>query len=192
MRTVNPEQHAARRAAILRAAADEFAEAGVDGTSTSAICKRAGIGSGTLFHYFPTKRDIVHALFAAGFERNAGVCERALAEKSAEDGFRLLVDNLVADLGNPHAPGLTVAALLQAIRDDEFAEKLDADQKLTRDTLAALLRRRSGTPPVFSPERTAAWILRVVNATYMSAGEPGFVADEEIAELRRLIDSLAG
>ena len=59
MRTVDPVRHAARRAAIQEAAALVFAEKGYTGATTAEICRAAGIGSGTLFHYFGDKRSIM-------------------------------------------------------------------------------------------------------------------------------------
>ena len=50
-----------RRAQLVDAAVEEFAQAGLAGASTEAIAKRAGISHAYLFRLFPTKR----ALFAA-------------------------------------------------------------------------------------------------------------------------------
>jgi len=61
-----------RRAAIVEAAIAEFADGGLDGASTEAIARRAGISHAYLFRLFGTKRD----LFAAAVERsNARVLE---------------------------------------------------------------------------------------------------------------------
>ena len=69
-RTLDPARHAARRAAIRDAAAGVFAERGYDGASTDAIRRAAGVGSGTLFHYFGDKRSLMVAIFV--FLRSAG------------------------------------------------------------------------------------------------------------------------
>ena len=50
-----------RRAQLVDAAVEEFAQAGLAGASTEAIARRAGISHAYLFRLFPTKR----ALFAA-------------------------------------------------------------------------------------------------------------------------------
>lgn len=65
-RTVDPVRHEARRTLILDAALTCFAELGVEGATTAAICRRAGIGSGTFFHYFPTKLDVLVAVLDLG------------------------------------------------------------------------------------------------------------------------------
>ncbi|WP_028927532.1 TetR/AcrR family transcriptional regulator [Pseudonocardia acaciae] len=189
MRTVNPEQHARKRARILEAAAQEFAEGGMDGTSTARICRRAGIGSGTLFHYFPTKRAIFHALFADDLAGNAEVRVRALADGSAGAGLDLLVEHLVGDLADPLVPGLAAAALLQANRDAEFAELLADDEEQTLRALTTLLDRMSGEgrPPRFPPPRAARWIVSLIDATFLATTAADFDPRAHAAELRELV-----
>jgi AcrR family transcriptional regulator len=52
----------ARRAAILAAGYEAIATLGYQHATTSEICRRAGVSSGTFFHYFPTKEDLLLAL----------------------------------------------------------------------------------------------------------------------------------
>lgn len=194
MRTVNPEQHARKRHRILDAAAEEFAAHGIDGTSTAAICRRAGIGSGTLFHYFPTKRDIFHALFRDDLEGNAGACERALAAATPSAGLDLLWGHLIRDLAHPLVPGLMAAAIHQANRDQEFARLIAADEHLVRQTLTTLLTQLAGEGRrlVFPPERAASWLQRLLDASFLAAGEAGFDPDSQAAELHRFVAWLTG
>ncbi|MFI0260491.1 TetR/AcrR family transcriptional regulator [Streptomyces sp. NPDC017056] len=194
MRTVNPEEHARKRAHILGAAAAEFAAHGVDGTSTARICRAAGIGSGTLFHYFATKRDIFHALFSDDLPRNAAACARALAQDRPDDGIRLLVDHLLTDLADPLVPGLAAAVVFQVNRDEEFARLIMTDTAQVRTALETLTARlaTAGRPLPFPPERVAGWIQGLLDAAYLSAGEPDFDPATHAAELRRIITWLTG
>ncbi len=52
-----------KRKAILDAALVLFTERGFHGTATSTISKEAGIATGTLFNYFPSKEELVTALY---------------------------------------------------------------------------------------------------------------------------------
>lgn len=54
-----------KRAAILDAALKLFTEQGFHGSPTSRIAKEAGIGTGTLFHYFKTKEELINRLYLA-------------------------------------------------------------------------------------------------------------------------------
>ena len=48
---------------ILAAALKLFVENGFHGTPTSKIAKEAGVANGTLFHYYPTKDDLIVQLY---------------------------------------------------------------------------------------------------------------------------------
>lgn len=48
---------------ILNSALRLFVEKGFHGTSTTAISRDAGVSTGILFHYFPTKKDLIITLF---------------------------------------------------------------------------------------------------------------------------------
>ena len=61
---VTAQAKAATKERILRAARGLFAEKGYDATTTRDIAVAAGIASGTLFNYFPTKEAIVACLAA--------------------------------------------------------------------------------------------------------------------------------
>jgi AcrR family transcriptional regulator len=169
----------------------EFALHGVDGSSTAAICRRAGIGSGTLFHYFPTKIEIFHALFSDDLQRNASMCEEVRAQPAAA-GLERLLDHLLADLDDPLVPGLTAAALLQVNRDEAFATMLAEDEAVVRSTLTVLLERlvTEGRTLPFSPRATARWIQRLLDASYLSAGDDDTDPPTTIAELRTMINWL--
>lgn len=57
-----------RRKQLLSVALDEFNTNGFYGTSTRSICRKAGISSGLLFHYFPNKESIYLELVKIGVE----------------------------------------------------------------------------------------------------------------------------
>jgi AcrR family transcriptional regulator len=59
--------------AIVAAASAEFARVGSD-ASLEAIARQAGVGSATLHRRFPTRRDLVQAVFA---EQIQALCDRA-------------------------------------------------------------------------------------------------------------------
>jgi AcrR family transcriptional regulator len=126
MRVTN-EQKEAHRTRLLEAAAAEFAEAGVDGANVNRISLAAGLAKGTIYNYFPSKRDLFLAvveaassLAAAGGEaRNADAPTaerlRAILESDVEwvreheDFARVLVREALA--GDPrHQAGIVAAA----------------------------------------------------------------------------------
>jgi AcrR family transcriptional regulator len=49
--------------AILRAALDLFVERGFHGTSVPSVADKAGVATGTIYHYFASKEALVNTLF---------------------------------------------------------------------------------------------------------------------------------
>lgn len=193
MRTVNPEQHAAKRARIVDAAADVFARAGFDGVSTQQICAHAGIGSGTLFHYFSTKDAVFRAVFILGLERNGPARRRALAAEDPRDGLDDLLRHLIQDLDDPRSQGLAAACVHRVHRDPELARALIDDERQTLAALERLLRAcaERGRVTQRPPDQLARWILRLIDAGYLMTS-PDRHHSRVTTELRDLIAVLIG
>jgi AcrR family transcriptional regulator len=194
MRTVDPERHARRRAQILEAAAVLFAERGYDGTTTAAICELAGIGSGTLFHYFPDKSAIFRDLFADDLAKTRAVVEE-LDESDPLSALLTLIEHRIADAGSPLVPGLLVAAIIRATRDEQFAVLIGDDEAFLRKTMTRLLRSAIANGSVdanLDADLTARWLAALVDTLYFRAGDPAFNAarDTEMFFLvvRRTLD----
>lgn len=60
--TARERQALARREHILETALRLFARHGFDGTSTKQIAQAAGIAEGLIFHYFPSKDELLNAV----------------------------------------------------------------------------------------------------------------------------------
>jgi AcrR family transcriptional regulator len=82
---------------LLAAARDAFDEHGAD-APLDEIARRAGVGNATLYRHFPTRRDLLVAVFA---EEVAHLCSRGealLAEDSADDALfawlRIFIDHV--------------------------------------------------------------------------------------------------
>ncbi|HWQ46220.1 MAG TPA: TetR/AcrR family transcriptional regulator [Longilinea sp.] len=94
-----------KRELFLNTALRLFAAKGVSQTSTAEIAKEAGAGAGTLFLYFPTKQDLIHALILRiGRDISAEINSRLKPELSArEEFFAIWQASLQWLLANPHA-----------------------------------------------------------------------------------------
>jgi len=68
---------AARHAAIIAAAATLAAEPGINAVQIGPVSQRAGVATGTVYRYFPSKTELVAALVAAVSERELGEMRRA-------------------------------------------------------------------------------------------------------------------
>ncbi|MCO6006910.1 TetR/AcrR family transcriptional regulator [Actinoallomurus purpureus] len=78
---------ARNRALLLAAAADEFAERGLD-ASVADIARRAGVGKGTVFRHFATKDDLIAAIVLDRINALNAVGEQLL--EAADPGTALL------------------------------------------------------------------------------------------------------
>jgi AcrR family transcriptional regulator len=77
---------ARNRAAIIEAARAVFAEQGLD-APLDEIAKRAGTGNATLYRRFPTRSDLVAAVFAERMAAHVDIVETALDDVDPWDGF---------------------------------------------------------------------------------------------------------
>jgi AcrR family transcriptional regulator len=74
------------REAVLAAARERFSAEGLH-CQMEDIASAAGVGVGTVYRHFPTKGDLLSALVADRFERQAERAERALAEDDPWQAF---------------------------------------------------------------------------------------------------------
>jgi AcrR family transcriptional regulator len=113
------------RTAIVDAARDVFAEHGID-APLDEIAKRAGTGNATLYRRFPTRGDLIAAVFADRMADHVTAVERALAEPDAWEGFASYIravtamqarDNGIADLVTMD---VTSAPEIEQLRTEAF------------------------------------------------------------------------
>ncbi len=79
-----------KRAAILRAALEVFAEGGVNGVPIPVLADRAGVGTGTIYRYFASKDALVNELFR---EQRIALAKRLFVDLSPNAGpYELFVE----------------------------------------------------------------------------------------------------
>ncbi|WP_329069604.1 TetR/AcrR family transcriptional regulator [Amycolatopsis sp. NBC_01480] len=192
MRTVDPAKHAAKRRAILDAAAGCFALEGFEKTSTAAICRAAGISSGSLFHYFPSKRAVFVGIFTEDTRDNEELLAAAAELDDAWAAVLSVVDRLAEPLVVPGIVRLVLEAAAQAARDPEFAALIRANDERMRVGLAGLVARgveAGRLEPVLAPEDAGNWVFALVDALLSRASlDPGLDAEHEQAVLRLLLE----
>jgi AcrR family transcriptional regulator len=106
---VVPKRADARRneQALLDAAADVFVASGVDAPVRD-IAARAGVGMGTIYRHFPTRADLIVAVYRHQVEACADAGPVLLAEvESPYEALRLWIDRFVDFLITKH--GLAAA-----------------------------------------------------------------------------------
>ena len=185
-RTVDPARHEARRLVIIDAALTVFAERGYDGTTTAAICRQAGIGSGTFFHYFPTKLEVLLAILTLGTQET-GEAEARYAGRTDALGVVLdIVRQGADDAADPRMPGF-VRAVGGVMHLPEVAARLDDDTQAQRDLIRPWVEQAQGAGEIrtdLTPERITSWLYLLTDGFLgRVAVEEEFTAQGEKATL---------
>jgi AcrR family transcriptional regulator len=77
-RRTQAERRAGTRQGLLDATVESLVEAGYAGTTTTEVCRRAGVSQGALFKHFASKAELVAAAAEHLFAHLVGEFERAL------------------------------------------------------------------------------------------------------------------
>ena len=174
MRTVDPKRHRVRRTHIIESALVLFARKGFSDTTTSDICHAAGISTGSLFHYFPSKQAVFYGIWELDRTEWDEVFAAAEAEPDPWAALMAMVDKLAADAAEPIMAGLLVEVIAQAHRDTEFAVGLAENDRRQISGVAGVIRRlrEAGlADPELSDEEAARWVLTLTDG-FLGRGYP--------------------
>lgn len=118
------EQHDQRRAQILSTALDLFVSRGYYGTSTREISKAAGISSGLMFHYFPSKQHVYEELIIIGCQRMD--IDFAAAMENPQQALHHLVEELLTMLEHNAFAAKMFILMENAFFQRDISEKVNA------------------------------------------------------------------
>ena len=174
MRTVDHEKHQARRTHIIESAVVLFASKGFADTTTADICQAAGISTGSLFHYFPSKQAVFYGIWELDRTEWDEVFAAAEADPDPWAALMAIVDKLAADAAEPIMAGLLVEVIAQAHRDPEFAAGLAENDRRQIGDVGRLIRRlrEAGlADPGLPDDESARWVLTVTDS-FLGRGYP--------------------
>lgn len=160
-RPIDPHRHRARRLHIIDAGLTVFARLGYHRATTAAICREAGIGSGTFFHYFPTKESLAVAILREGVAETTAFF---VAQRGRRDAAGVLFDyvrHALDDLSDPRAAGF-ITAISGLGAHDEIAAVLRDEERVVRENLTSWVgqaQRDGRIRDDLSAERITEWIL---------------------------------
>ena len=166
------ERREATRGALITAARASLLAVGHEATSTNVVLARAGVSRGALYHHFPSKTDLVAAVFETVSTELVGQAETAAKDTTTAreaitislktwlrrvmepEAFRIILDIGPAVLGLARArqieDGITQAPLRQTItRAVERGETGAVDV----DLVARLLSAAAGELALAAAER---------------------------------------
>ncbi len=183
------------RTAIIDAAYVALSELGYARATTAEICRRAGVGSGTFFHHFPTKPDVVLAVLDDGRD-DARARGRALAERartSADVALEQWAHLTAADAGDSRLAGF-VAALSSMPPHAGVTDRLAELTAIDRTAIVSIVAcgvRDAGWRTDMSTERLATVLLALADGAVTAGVEHPQQAPLTAAEIldaaRRLV-----
>ena len=134
---------AERRDDVLDAALVEFAERGLEGTSTEDIARRAGISQPYLFRLFGTKKVLFTATVTRCFRETLEMFQRAAEGKRGEEALHAMGEAYVAELVTGDRVRLRAQLQAYAACDDP---DIQAVVRNGYGDLVAYAQRVSGLP----------------------------------------------
>lgn len=164
-RPIDTQRQQARRMHIIDAALTAFAQHGYHGASTAKICDQAEISSGTFFHYFPTKLDVLLAVLKLGIDETR---KFGATLENATDPLRAInrfISRTVSEADDWRLPGFAqcVAGVMTI---PEIADALAEEEQLQRDLLTEWVNRGVATGQFrsdLSTDRITSWLLLFTN-----------------------------
>jgi AcrR family transcriptional regulator len=115
-------------AAIQEAAVSLFVRKGISGTSMQDIAAEAGISTGAIYRYYPSKESLLQAVLVQGIEQSRTLFDEAVAATNSplealEAVGRVVWCGLEADGGRAHII-LELEAILAAARPIKLGSEL--------------------------------------------------------------------
>jgi len=160
---------AERRDDVLDAALVEFAERGLEGTSTEDIARRAGISQPYLFRLFGTKKVLFTATVTRCFRETLEMFQRAAEGKRGEDALHAMGEAYVAELVTGDRVRLRAQLQAYAACDDP---DIQAVVRNGYGDLVAYAQRVSGLPAEHISRFFATGMLLNVLASMQVMTEP--------------------
>jgi AcrR family transcriptional regulator len=98
-----PEDLNDKKSAIYQATLELVSKQGFHGTPMSQIAKKADLSIGTIYHYFPSKEDLINALYIYVKQKIARVTLGQLSENiPVQEGFKQIFRTIIRySLKNP-------------------------------------------------------------------------------------------
>jgi AcrR family transcriptional regulator len=133
-RPIDPEKYASKRSAIVSAASTQFATHGYHRSTTAGICREAGISSGTFFHYFPSKLDVLVAVLESGCDDLRARLTRTEESSSGFDAVLRYAEELQAEVSDDSF-AVFVAGIAGLESEPRVAAALATEAELVADFL---------------------------------------------------------
>ena len=171
------------RNALLKAANAAFIEHGPD-ASLDEIARRAGVGIGTLYRHFPTRQELIEAVFISQMDALVARGEELLAHPSPAEALTIWLRMLLAQSREKRCLG---ASIMIAATDERSA--VSAASRAKSQAATALIERAQQASVVRS-DVTGADVGRLVYGIALATEKLPDGAEQADRLLDLVLDSL--
>jgi AcrR family transcriptional regulator len=179
---------------LLTAARALFAADGYAATSLDAVCERAGVTKGALYHHFSGKQQLFGAVYAREQQRLADAVSAAYVIAAAEP-WRAVYEGCRAYLEaslDPEVQRITLLDAPGALGWEAMRDLADNCRELTRRGVARAIRKGAIPPGPADPLASLLYGGLSESAMVVArAADPPGALSETLTELRRLFDAIA-
>jgi TetR/AcrR family transcriptional regulator, cholesterol catabolism regulator len=155
-----------RRADIIAAAASLFAEVGYERTTVRQLAQKLGLMTGSIFHHFGTKEEILVAVMSHALEdANDRLVEAVGSANEPKERLRAAIEAHLESLLVVARPAMTVITFDWRSLSPAAHEKVVAMRDMYEDNFKKVLRdcENEGMAPADTLHRQ--WILGALNGT---------------------------
>ena len=179
------------RARLLEAAAQVFAEVGLDGASVEAVCERAGFTRGAFYSNFESKDELFLMLTASVADARVSAVRQRVEEMTAAGALAEGCDPIelvqqVMELGGDDRLGVMLMSeiRIRALRDARFGEAYLAQEREMVASIAQIVDDIAAAVPLRLrlPAAVAAGMLMIV---WEGMTVRGAMAGQDDAQLRQ-------
>jgi AcrR family transcriptional regulator len=171
---------------ILLSAAAVFAEQGMDKASMAQIASRSGVSKALLYHYYPSKDELIFAIVHTHLvELEASVAAAADASLPPEAELRTLVGVVLEKYRGADDAHKVQLVGTAALSEEQRAEIRSVERRIVRH-FSGVLRRIN--PDLDRPERPLLMpvtmsLFGMMNWVYMWFRDGGLITREDYAEV---------
>ncbi len=196
MRVTDPEKHQAKKQMILDAAKRCFAEQGFHQTSTAQICTEAQISTGSLFHYFPSKKSIIAALFEEDRQQTQELIATLREQDDLFAALNTFFDVVLDVAGDSILSALALEIAAEAGRDAETGALYRLNDKVMREELQYLISlgiERRQIAGAFPAVTAVNCLMIIVDGIFNRVAlDPAFKPHEHQSALRAMLWGVLG
>lgn len=196
MRVTNPEKHQAKKQMILDAAKLCFAEQGFHQTSTAQICTVAQISTGSLFHYFASKKAIIAAIVEEDRQQTQELVATLREQDDLVAALNAFFDVVLDVAGDSILSALALEIAAEARRDAETGALYRLNDKVMREELEYLISlgiERRQIAGAFPAVVAVNCLMIIVDGIFNRVAlDPAFKPQEHRSALRAMLWGVLG